>query len=291
MKLDRLILLCSLLLLSAAGMARTESSLRDVGAVPLRLAGDQIPAATRVYIVQLHQPSAAEYHASLLKENPRPPTVDKSRSRFDKTNPALQSYARQLAEEQDRVLSKAGPDVQKIYSYRFGLNGFAARMSTAQAQKLSNLPEVLNVWEDEVRPMATRYSPTFLGLFDNDAGLRSTAGLDGDGVIIGIIDSGIAPGHPALADTQEADRPSACRSSWGETTLLGKWLCRRYDKRPDTLVFEAPENWNGECESGEQFVETDCNNKLIGARWFIDGALETGPIDDNEIRSARDVDG
>lgn len=291
MKLDRLLLLCSLLLLSAAGMARTESSLRDVGAIPLRLAGDQNAAATRVYIVQLQKPSAAEYHASILKENPRPATVDKSRPRFDKTNPALQSYARQLVEEQDRVLGKAGPDVRKIYSYRFGLNGFAARMSTAQAQKLSNLPEVLNVWEDEIRPMATRYSPTFLGLFDNDRGLRSTAGLDGDGIIIGIIDSGIAPGHPALADTKEADRPRVCRSSWGETTLLGKWLCHRYDKRPDTLVFEAPENWNGECESGEQFADTDCNNKLIGARWFIDGALETGPIDDNEIRSARDADG
>lgn len=291
MKIDRLILLCSLLLLSAAGMARTESSLRDIGAVPLRLAGDQNPAATRVYIVQLRQPSAAEYYAGLLKQNPRPTSGDKTRSRFDKTNPALQSYTRQLAEEQDRVLGKAGPDTRKIYSYRFGLNGFAARMSTAQAQKLSNLPEVLNVWEDEIRPMATRYSPTFLGLFDSDAGLRSSAGLDGDGVIIGIIDSGIAPGHPALADTQEADRPSLCRSSWGKTTLLGKWLCRRYDKRPDTLVFEAPENWNGECEPGEQFAETDCNNKLIGARWFIDGALETGPIDDNEILSARDADG
>lgn len=291
MKFNRLIALCSLLLVSAAGTAWADSSLRDVGSIPLRLAGDENAAATRVYIVQLRQPSAAEYHASLLKKNTGPAAVDKTRSRLDKTSPVLQSYARQLAEEQDRVLGKAGPDARKIYSYRFGLNGFAARMSTAQAQKLQNLPEVLNVWEDEVRPMATRYSPTFLGLFDNDTGLRSAAGLDGDGIIIGIIDSGIAPAHPALRDTQEADRPGLCRSSWAETTLLGKWLCRRYDKRPDTLVFEAPESWNGECESGEQFVETDCNNKLIGARWFIDGALETGPIDDNEIRSARDADG
>jgi len=291
MKFNRLIALCSLLLVSAAGTAWADSSLRDVGSIPLRLAGDENAAATRVYIVQLSQPSAAEYHASILKKNTGPAAVDKTRSRLDKTSPVLQSYARQLAEEQDRVLGKAGPDARKIYSYRFGLNGFAARMSTAQAQKLQNLPEVLNVWEDEVRPMATRYSPTFLGLFDNDTGLRSAAGLDGDGIIIGIIDSGIAPAHPALRDTQEADRPGLCRSSWAETTLLGKWLCRRYDKRPDTLVFEAPESWNGECESGEQFVETDCNNKLIGARWFIDGALETGPIDDNEIRSARDADG
>ena len=215
----------------------------------------------------------------------------KPRSRLDKSSAAVAAYAKELADEQDRVLGKAGPGAQKIYSYQFGLNGFAARMSTAQAQKLENMPEVLNVWEDEIRPMALRYSPTFLGLFDNDVGLRSTQGLDGEGIIIGVIDSGVAPEHPALRDTREADRPKLCRGSWAETTLLGQWLCRRFRKLPDTLVFEAPENWNGACESGEQFADTDCNNKLIGARWFIDGALESGPIDDGEIRSARDVDG
>jgi len=40
-----------------------------------------------------------------------------------------------------------------------------------------------------------------------------------------------------------------------------------------------------------QFDETHCNNKLIGARWFIEGALNTGPIDENDFRSPRDADG
>jgi subtilisin family serine protease len=291
MKLSRASLLFGLLLISAGAVAQTESSLRDAGAVPVRLAGSEDPTTTRVYIVQLRGPSTAEHHAKLSKAIARPVPVDKGRARLDKTSPVLKAYASQLADEQDAVLSKAGPGARKIYSYRFGLNGFAARMSTAQAQKLENLPEVLNVWEDEIRPMATRHSPTFLGLFDNDVGLRSAQGLDGDGVIIGFIDSGIAPEHPALKDTREADRPGLCRSSWAETTLLGRWLCHRFRKLPDTLVFEEPDNWNGECEAGEQFDTTDCNNKLVGARWFIDGALQSGPIDENEIRSARDADG
>ena len=289
MKLDYVLICCGLLWFSASA-AQAESLLRDAGTVPVQLAGSEDPESSRVYIVQLRQPSAAEYHASLFKTTARRTTTDKQRTRLDKTNPALKSYARQLADEQDRVLSTAGPGAQKIYSYRFGLNGFAARMSTAQAQKLEGLPEVLNVWEDEIRPMATRYSPTFLGLFDTDIGLRSKEGLDGDGVIIGVIDSGVAPEHPALRDMREADRPGLCRSRWAET-LLGRWLCRRFTKLPDTLVFEAPEDWNGACDVGEQFAETDCNNKLIGARWYLDGALESGPIDPNEIRSARDVDG
>ena len=164
-------------------------------------------------------------------------------------------------------------------------------MSVADAQKLEGHPEVLNVWEDEVRPMATSHSSLFLGLFDIDGGLRSEHALDGDGVVIGIIDSGIAPEHPALLESRGADRPGACQSTWSETTLLGRWLCKKYTKLPDVLDFEEPEDWDGECETGVEFAETDCNNKLIGARWFIEGALNSGPIDEGDFRSPRDADG
>ncbi len=282
MKILRYLLPGVLLLVATA---QADSVLRDAGDLPLQLAEDEDQA--KVYIVQLREPSAAEHFA---KSSSKAARGDK-RLRFDKNSSAMKAYADRLGTEQDKVLGKAGRGAEKIYSYRYGLNGFAARMTLAQAHKLEHLPEVLNVWEDEIRPLATRYSPTFLGLFDADTGLRSSAGLDGDGIIIGFIDSGIAPEHPALRDTREADKPSACRSSWGETTVLGRWLCRRHDNKPDVPVFDPPENWNGECQAGENFATTDCNNKLIGVRWFIDGAETTGLIDENEIRSARDVDG
>ena len=153
------------------------------------------------------------------------------------------------------------------------------------------MPEVLHVWEDEIRPLATNFSLDFLGLFDTDVGLRGTPGLDGEDIVIGVIDSGIAPKHPALKDTREADRPRLCQGDWAENSLLGKWLCRRFDKREDVLLFEPLEDWNGICEAGEDFAETDCNNKLIGARFYIDGAEASGPVDEGEIRSPRDVDG
>ncbi len=268
-----------------AATAQADSVLRDAGDLAVQLAENA--EQSKVYIVQLREPSAAVRYA---KSRGMIASVDKQ-VRFGANDAAMKAYAERLGTEQDRVLSKAGPGVEKIYSYRYGLNGFAARMSLAQAHKLEHMPEVLNVWEDEIRPLATRYSPTFLGLFDADSGLRSSAGLDGDGIVIGFIDSGVAPEHPALKDTREADKPSACRSSWGETTLLGRWLCYRHNKKPDVPVFDSLENWNGECQEGERFAATDCNNKLIGARWFIDGAEATGPIDEGEIRSARDVDG
>ena len=284
--------LLSALLFPALVTAEFESELRDAGSLGgIRLAGSEDPAASKVYIVQLKAPAAADYHAALVTAATKLRGTGVARPRFDKSSPLIETYTERLKVEQNRVLGRAGPETTLVYRYQYGLNGFAARMHPSQAHKLENLPEVLHVWEDEIRPLATRQSLDFLELFDNDSGLRGPAGLDGEGLVIGFIDSGIYPEHPALMDTREADRPRLCQGDWAENSLLGKWLCRRFEKREDVLMFEPLEEWNGNCQSGEQFEETDCNNKLIGARYFVSGAQNTGPLDDGEILSARDVDG
>jgi subtilisin family serine protease len=278
-----------LLLLSAVASGEYESKLRDAGSLGgIRLANSDEQNDRRVYIVQLKAPPAVDFAAKLRPVSSQPGAA---RPRFDKTSAAVQEYAAQLAAQQDAVIARAGAGTELLYRYQYGLNGFAARMHVAQAHKLENLPDVLQVWEDEIRPLATNYSLEFLDLFDDKVGLRGKPGLDGDGIVIGVIDSGIAPEHPALQDTREADRPSKCLGDWAENTFLGRWLCHRYEKREDELIFGEPENWNGECQAGERFEVEDCNNKIIGARYFVSGATATGPIDDGEIISARDVDG
>jgi subtilisin family serine protease len=257
----------------------------------LQLAGSEDPATQKTFIVQLRAAPAAENNAAVRRSTNKFAATSGPRQRFDKHSSSVRAYTAALREQQDQVLQKAGSDVQQVYSYVYGLNGFAARMTPAQAHKLQHLPEVKAVWEDEIRPLATNFSGEFMELFDGTAGLRGAEGLTGDGVVIAFIDSGVYPEHPALADTKEADRPRACRSTWGESSLLGRWLCRRYRRADDQVLFEAPEDWSGVCQTGERFEETDCNNKLIGARWFIDGAQNSGPIDSGEILSPRDVDG
>ncbi|MGB5246405.1 MAG: S8 family serine peptidase [Woeseia sp.] len=280
-----LIALCGACATAAAGAS--ESLLRDGGPLGAFKFDDADASSSRVYIVQLAEPAAATYYAA----NTASAMGKTAAPRFDKNNALVQNYAQQLASAQQRVLAQAGPGTQQIYSYRYALNGFAARMTPAQANKLENLPDVAAVWEDEIRPLTTNYSPEFLKLFDGDGGLRGSEGLDGDGIVIGIIDSGIATDHPSLRDRREAPQPRLCRSTWGTSSILGRWLCRRFRRQPDVVLFEAPDDWNGTCEAGPQFAADQCNNKMIGARFYLEGAQSSGALDAGEVFSPLDVDG
>ena len=117
------LLLFSSLLVSAAAVA-IESSLQVIDAPPIGLAGAEDSAETRVYIVQLRQPSTAEHYAKLSGPAARTTLVDKQRSRLDKTSPQLEAYRSQLVDEQDKVLgigrARRAEDLQlSIWPERF----------------------------------------------------------------------------------------------------------------------------------------------------------------------------
>ncbi len=172
-----LLLLC--LTLAAAANA-SESPLRDAGDPSnIRLAGTEEAGERRVYIVQLAAPAAAEYQAAVTSTLVKPVDPDGRRVRFDKGSAFVEAYATELRDTQQRVLAQAGPGTEQIYSYVYGLNGFAAALTPAQADKIESDPLVLNVWEDEVRPLATNFSRDFLGLFDSDVGMRGSLVLNG----------------------------------------------------------------------------------------------------------------
>ena len=290
MRLAQAIALCAVLALSTAG-AQLQRGVVALDSV----AGLNVPSAQttprKIFIVQLKAPSAVEQHVQAYASSAAGfGTALRSTPRFSKASASVQSYARRLVQEQNRAIARVGGSVEKIYTYRYSLNGFAARMSDVEAAKMRHLPEVLHVWEDEVRPLVTDDSSRFLNLFNRESGLRGPEGLDGEGVVIGVIDSGIVPNHPSLDDSRAAG-PAVCRGSFGQATFLGIWLCGSSGDDDRELLFEPPENWNGECEAGDGFSEEDCNNKLIGARYFVDGARATGPIEPGEFFSPRDVDG
>jgi subtilisin family serine protease len=168
----------------------------------------------------------------MMKDDPA--VMVEAGNRTAKYNPnsaAARRHAQQLESKHNQALAKAGGN--KLYSYVHSFNGFAAEMTGNQAVAMAKNPEVLRVWPDELRQLNTNYSPEFLGL-DAANGPWDT-GYVGEGVVVGVIDTGIWPENDSfLAD----------------------------DYGP------PPPQWRGPCQGGEQWSQQNCNNKVIGARYF-----------------------
>ncbi|KAK9145837.1 hypothetical protein Sjap_005740 [Stephania japonica] len=148
-----------------------------------------------------------------------------------------------------------------MYSYKHGFSGFAAKLTLAQAQQLSELPGVIHVVPNRLHRIQTTHSWDYLGLSpDSPNNLLNQSNM-GDGAIIGVLDTGI----------------------WPESKVFD-----------DKGLGPIPSRWKGICQPGQLFNSTNCNKKLIGARWFNKGLLaEYGkPIntsDNMEYLSPRDA--
>jgi len=190
--------------------------------------------------------------------------------KIDPDSPAVVSYKGYLASRHDAALASVGGGT-KLYSYGYVFNGFAAKLSDAQAQKLAQTPGVLSVARDEMRKMDTATTPAFLGL-SGPEGFWATKAT-GEGVIIGVIDTGVWPEHPSFSDRTGSN---------GSGTQDGK------------LSYQQIPGWHGKCTPGDQFNASNCNQKLIGARFYNAGVggdagvLATFP---GEFNSPRDFNG
>jgi subtilisin family serine protease len=198
-------------------------------------------------------------------------TKPKRGQKIDPNSPAVVSYMAHLAAKQDAALASVGAS-KKHHSYGYVFNGMAVDLTPAQAQKLAQRPGVLAVTKDEFRNLDTATTPAFLGL-SGESGVWNSTGITGEGVIIGIIDSGVWPEHPSFSDRTGAN---------GNGTQDGK------------LSYQQIPGWHGRCTPGEAFNASHCNQKLIGARFYNAGFGGNAGIDANlpfEFNSPRDHNG
>ncbi|TMM00521.1 MAG: S8 family peptidase [Actinobacteria bacterium] len=259
--------------------ARRASALATLAATGLLPAAAD--AATRTYVVQLKAAPLASYtggRAGLPATSPKE-TGDR---RLNTGTSAAAAYSAFLAERERAALAHvpgAAPTVD--YSYHVALAGFSAELTPEDAAALREAPEVADVWPDEklttqaVDPASATAVDGALGGVNGDTasylglpnGLWSQFGGPdhaGDGVVVGVLDTGITPQHPSFADT-----------------ALGNFVGADYGP--------PPASFRGTCDAGTD-TTFQCNNKLIGARFFIQGF---GPalVAPDSFHSPRDDDG
>ncbi|KAM3231135.1 hypothetical protein ACQJBY_061348 [Aegilops geniculata] len=167
------------------------------------------------------------------------------------------------SEEQDDKRQQQ-PSSRLLYSYHTVFDGFAARLTVGEAAALRSLQGVASVREDRRVELHTTYSYRFLGLNVCPTGAWARARY-GRGVVVGVLDTGVWPESPSFDDRG---------------------------------MPPVPDRWRGVCETGERFNATNCNRKLVGARFYSKGHranYPTNPSDaaarTREYASPRDAHG
>ena len=235
--------------------------------------------ATGLYIVQMQADPAVAYEGGVAGI---PATKPANGKKFDSRAAGVEQYVGHLKATHDSALASVG--AEKVYDYVYTYNGAAARMTADQAAALAKRADVVAVVPEMTYTVDTSSTPTFLGLdaengiwdrLNGPKGYGSKGGA-GENIIIGVVDSGIWPQSTSFSDRQILG------------TKAGKVVYG------PVAVGPPPAGWAGTCQTGEQFAATDCNNKLIGARYFNASQGGNAGIDANrpwEFNSPRDYHG
>jgi subtilisin family serine protease len=214
-----------------------------VGAVVLA-SGGVAAQSTQTYVVQMLQSPVVAYDGGIAGYAATRP------AKGEKIDPLSQKVARYvdfLNSRHSAALDRVGGG-QKLYDYDYSYNGFSAKLTDGQVAALSKQADVLAVSRDQQFDVDTSSTPTFLGL-DAPGGLWDQLGGPdggkkglgaGEGIVIGIIDSGIWPESKSFSD-RDAD---------------------------GNRSFQRLPGWHGRCVPGEDFNASSCNEKLIGAQYF-----------------------
>ncbi len=165
-------------------------------------------------------------------------------ARVDVNSTEVQAYRSFLRVEQtDRVrsLQRRHGDIVVMKDYQLALNGVAVEMSEATAHRVALSDGVRAVYPDEIVFPTTASTIDFIGASPVHDGTANGTPYLGEGMVVGIIDTGINPRHPAFQATGDDG----------------------YTVQAPSFVQEG--GYLGDCATTAGI----CNDKLIGAYGFV----------------------
>jgi subtilisin family serine protease len=229
------------------------------------------PDARQRYIVVLEEPPLAVWHgqrqrelqASTEAEGKAQGSGGRVRHKLDVRTPESRAYVATLDQGFERMRAAAertiGRSLTGMKRYRYALNGMAVSLTAAEAEELAQLPGVKRVQRSRVYKLDTDAGPRWIGAADIWNGVGPLPATEGQGVVIGFVDTGINAAHISFSD------PGESGGGWDHLNPYGGQL--------------------GLCSD----PAVECNDKLVGVYDFVTN-LGTTEVDE-EYNMGLDNDG
>lgn len=186
---------------------------------------------------------------------------------------ANDAYLDELRVRQDGQISQISAQLKRELAVetRFDviLNGFATTLSAEEAAYIATLPGVTKVIPEKMEQLTTDAGPEWINadeIWDSTATPEETLGTQGEGVLVGILDTGINFDHPSFAETAAGDP-----YLYPDTDPVG--VCD-----PDDDAYDA-------AYAGR------CNDKLIGAYSYVGETTSPEDSDGHGSHTASTVAG
>jgi len=241
-------------------LSQPEAEGRDLDFVEV-LAEDANSKEPARYVVILADKPLATYQGGVAGLNATAPSI--TGAKLNVNSPESQSYLQYLKTQQAAYLTTAsnvlGFAPQVLFQYKYATNGFSMLLTPTEAALLAEKTGV-TVLLAPIETVDTDEGPELIGAPAIWEGETSN-GVDtyGEGVLVGIIDTGINFDHPSFSDTPA-----------------------------DGYEYTAPPKYLGVCDpTNTDQYDADyadaCNDKLIGAFTYVaDEPVETSSPEDSE---------
>jgi subtilisin family serine protease len=220
-------------------------------------------------IVKLTDASAASYRGGVKNLRATNPAARGAQTLDFKSND-LSAYRAYLKGKQDAFSARLTSGVKGATvtgRVDIVLNAVSAVVPATDVAKVAAMPGVAAVYPDTLLKPETDVSPQFIGAPTVWASLGGQESA-GEGVIVGVLDTGVWPEHASFSDPDPSGKPYAAPPVAPD----GSRQCE----------------FSGGADPGPAFT---CNNKLIGADRFMatyDAVIGLTP---GEFTSARDNEG
>ncbi len=193
-----------------------------------------------------------------------PSATGKSLKSNAKAVAAYEKHADAVIKDATQGIRRAVPGAAVGRGFTTAYGGVSVTLPADQAKDLLRVDGVVAVQSDTLEQLQTDATPEFVGATALWPSLGGSA-TAGEGVIVGVIDSGVWPEHPSFVDPGIATPPGA------------PFACE----------------FGGSAAKGDDFA---CNDKLVGAYAFLDTYLavvgaQPGEYCDASGCSARDSEG